>query len=191
MSAMKRWSAAPAKGEKSDLNVREYSKLLTCLGDRNKFRVVARLAPPPRHLLATMDPYFEKSTYSKKMNALLVKSESTIITVYDSGIVTMTRLNNDDHGREILDNVIATINRIRAGGSAGDTEQIRGSRNPVDPMEINGALPRSNCGKCGYKSCYYFATMLAFEETCLEKCIPLHEDGYAANRETVSSLIGR
>ncbi|MBP1929171.1 ArsR family metal-binding transcriptional regulator [Methanolinea mesophila] len=167
----------------------EYSRLLTCLGDRNKFRVVARLTPPPSHLLATMDPYFDKSTYSKKMNALLVKSENTLITVYTSGIVTMTRLNSDDHGREILGDVVAMINRVREKGS--DEPAPRPTRNPVDPMEINESLPHSNCGKCGFKSCFYFATMLAFEETCLEKCTPLHEDGYASNRETVSSLIGR
>jgi ArsR family metal-binding transcriptional regulator len=173
------------------LNVTEYSQLLTCLGDRNKFRVVARITPPPHHLLAEMNPYFEKSTYSKKMSALLVKSENTLITIYTSGIVTMTRLDNDDHGREILADVVATINRVRAEGFSDETAPVRNVQNPVDPMEINEALPRSNCGKCGFKSCFYFATMLAFEETCLEKCAPLHEDGYGSNREMVSSLIGR
>jgi ArsR family metal-binding transcriptional regulator len=176
---------------KNNLNIMEYSRLLTCLGDRNKFRVVARLTPPPQQLLAEMNAYFDKSTYSKRMNALLVKSENTLITVYNSGIVTMTRLNSDDHGREILGDVVATIDRVRSKGSSDETAPVRPSRNPVDPMEINEALPHSNCGKCGFKSCFYFATMLAFEETCLEKCTPLHEDGYASNRETVSSLIGR
>jgi ArsR family metal-binding transcriptional regulator len=176
---------------KNILNVMKYSRLLTCLGDRNKFRVVARLTPPPQHLLANIDPYFDKSTYSKKMNALLVKSENTLITVYNSGIVTMTRLNSDDHGRELLGDVVATINGVRSMGSSDETPPVSPSRNLIDPMEINEALPHSNCGKCGFKSCFYFATMLAFEETYLEKCTPLHEDGYASNRETVSSLIGR
>jgi ArsR family metal-binding transcriptional regulator len=190
MRTIEQGACAPLNG-KNNLNVMEYSRLLTCLGDRNKFRVVARLTPPPQHILAEMDAYFDKSTYSKKMNALLVKSENTLITVYTSGIVTMTRLNSDDHGREILEDVVDTINRIRIKESWDETAPARPARNPVDPMEINEALPHSNCGKCGFKSCFYFATMLAFEETCLEKCTPLHEDGYTSNRETVSSLIGR
>ena len=190
MSTIEQGAAAPLI-DKNNLNVIEYSRLLTCLGDRNKFRVVARLTPSPQHFLAKMDPYFDKSTYSKKMNALLIKSENTLITVYTSGIVTMTRLNSDDHGREILGDVVATIDRVRSEESLDETAPVHPSRNPADPMEINEALPHSNCGKCGFKSCFYFATMLAFEETCLEKCTPLHEDGYTSNRNTVSSLIGR
>jgi ArsR family metal-binding transcriptional regulator len=56
-------------------------------------------------------------------------------------------------------------------------------------MEITGHLPRSNCGKCGFKSCFYFATMVAFSEAGLEKCTPLLEDRHTASRQAVIKLI--
>jgi ArsR family metal-binding transcriptional regulator len=56
-------------------------------------------------------------------------------------------------------------------------------------MEITRALPHSNCGKCGFKSCFFFATMLAFSEAGLERCVPLFEERYTANRQAVAKMI--
>ena len=56
-------------------------------------------------------------------------------------------------------------------------------------MEINRVLPHSNCGKCGFKSCFFFATMLAFSEAGLERCVPLSEERYADTRQAVANLI--
>jgi ArsR family metal-binding transcriptional regulator len=167
----------------------EYSPLLICLGDPAKFRVVARLSPSPKDILTMIDPLFEKATYSKKMDALLIKQESTLITVYASGIVTMTRLNSGIHGRQILQDIIDRINDVFTSGTIGDIRHASRVRKQVDPMEINGPLPHSNCGKCGYKSCFYFATMLAFSETSLDRCTPLLKERYAANRVAVAQMI--
>jgi ArsR family metal-binding transcriptional regulator len=159
--------------------VEEYSPLLICLGDRAKFRVVARLNPAPGEILNGMDHLFGKSIFSKKMDALIIKKESTLITIFSSGIVTMTRLNSDDQGRQIL---LDIIDMMQGAFPTGNILQVPDAHRRIDPMEINRALPRSNCGKCGFKSCWYFATMLAFSEAGLERCAPLFEERYAANR---------
>jgi ArsR family metal-binding transcriptional regulator len=167
----------------------EYSPLLICLGDPLKFRVVARISPSPRSILMAIGSLFEKATYSKKMGALLIKKESNIITIYASGIVTMTRLNSGDQGRQILLDIIDGINRDFVAGDDGAFRQDSGVIKQVDPMAICGPLPHTNCGKCGYKSCFYFATMVAFSEAGLEKCTPLLEERYACNRTAVAALI--
>jgi ArsR family metal-binding transcriptional regulator len=167
----------------------EYSPLLICLGDPTKFRTVARLSPQPRDILTRMDHLFEKSTYSKKMDALFIKRESTLITVFASGIVTMTRLNSDDHGRQILHDVVDKMNGVFINGNSDNIRQVPDIHRRIDPMEITRALPHSNCGKCGFKSCFFFATMLAFSEVGMERCAPLFEERYTANREAVANLI--
>jgi ArsR family metal-binding transcriptional regulator len=170
-------------------SIAEYSPLLICLGDPTKFRVVARLNPPPGDILTRMDHLFEKSTFSKKMDALFIKRESTIITLFASGIVTMTRLNSDDHGRQILHDVVDKMNEAFSNGNSDSVRQVPEVRRRIDPMEINRALPHSNCGKCGFKSCFFFATMLAFSEAGLERCVPLFEERYTANRQAVAKMI--
>jgi ArsR family metal-binding transcriptional regulator len=167
----------------------EYSPLLTCLGDPAKFRIIAQLSPEPRETLMAMNPLFDKATYSKKMGALLIKRENSIITLYSRGIVTMTRLNSEDHGRKILRDMVDKINGSLATGNADDPGQTGGTPRQVDPMEINAYLPHSNCGKCGFKSCFYFATMLAFSEAEIDRCTPLLDECQAANRGEVAKLI--
>jgi ArsR family metal-binding transcriptional regulator len=171
------------------MKIKEFSKLLTCLGDPTKFRMVARLHPKPGDLIVAFEPLFEKAVYSKRMNALLIKIQSTIITIYASGIVTMTRLNNADQAAVLLNDVIGSINqsikevdlkRIRSDGE---------SRKRLDPMEITAYLPRTNCAQCGVKSCFYFSTMLAYSEATLEKCQPLKEARYLANKRALEMLM--
>jgi len=173
-----------------EFSIKEYSPLLVCLGDPAKFRVVARLNEPPGEILGTMDHMFDKATYSRKMDALLIKKESTLVTVYGSGIVTMTRLQSNQHGKELLDDVVGKINTASTVDNRDPSPDCSSARR-IDPMEINGALPRSNCGKCGFKSCFYFATMLAFSEVGLEKCTPLGDPQYADHNETLSRIISR
>jgi ArsR family metal-binding transcriptional regulator len=175
--------------EGQKFKVVEYSPLLTCLGDPAKFRIIAQLSPAPRDTLMVMDSLFEKATYSKKMGALLIKKENSIITLYSRGIVTMTRLTSKDHGRQVLDDMVAKINGSLATSNADDIQQGSGARRQIDPFEINGHLPHTNCGKCGFKSCFFFATMLAFAEVGMEKCTPLLDERHAANRAEVVKLV--
>jgi ArsR family metal-binding transcriptional regulator len=175
--------------ETTQIQIIEFSKLLTCLGDPSKFRMVARLHTVPGDLIETLEPLFEKAVYSRRMNALLIKMQSTIITIYASGIVTMTRLGNEDQARELLNNIIGRINRYIEEGDLKSLRNECKSRKRLDPMELTAYLPRTNCTQCGVKSCFYFSTMLAFSETTLGKCKLLQDPCYSANRDALERLI--
>jgi ArsR family metal-binding transcriptional regulator len=180
---------SPVRNNRQKFKVVEYSPLLTCLGDPAKFRIIAQLSPAPEDTLMVMDSFFEKATYSKKVGALLIRRENSIITLYSGGIVAMTRLASGDHGRQILKETVDRINASLATGNSDDIRQGSGARRQIDPFEINGHLPRSNCGKCGFKSCFFFATLLAFSEVGIEKCTPLLDESNTASREAVTKLI--
>ncbi len=174
---------------KTPMQIIEFSKLLTCLGDPSKFRMVARLHSAPGDLIEILEPLFEKAVYSQRMNALIIKIQSTMITIYASGIVTMTRLSNADQARELLNDVMGRINQSI---NEVDLKSLRNegeSRKHLDPMELTAYLPRTNCTQCGAKSCFYFSTMLAYSEATLEKCKPLQEARYSANREALEKLM--
>jgi len=175
--------------ENSTLQITQFSKLLTCLGDQSKFRMVARLNPAPGKLVETFKSQFEKAVYSRRMNATLIKIQSTIITIYASGIVTMTRLGNADHARELLNDVISQINKSFEDADLKLLCNEGKFRMHLDPMELTSHLPRTNCMQCGVKSCFYFSTLLAYSEATLEKCKPLQEKRYLANREALERII--
>jgi ArsR family metal-binding transcriptional regulator len=175
--------------EKPAMQITKLSKLLICLGDPSKFRMVARLDPAPGELVETLETIFEKAVYSRRMNAILIKIQSTIITIYASGIVTMTRLGNADQARELLNDVVDRINRSAKEMDLKLLHREHESRKHPDPMELTAYLPRTNCMQCGMKSCFYFSTMLAYSEATLEKCKLLQETHYYANREVLERLM--
>ncbi len=57
-----------------------------------------------------------------------------------------------------------------------------GTRNAPSPVAIYKLLPRSNCQKCGQKTCMAFASKLVNKEATLDECTPLleksHEEAY-------------
>ena len=175
--------------ESLPIEIREVSNLLTCLGDPLKFRMVARVDPAPGDSIERLDRMWEKAVYSRRMKALLIKRESTLIAIYASGIITLTRLENEDRGREILAEVVAKINNAFREKEHVSDRHIR-SRRCIDPMELISYLPRTNCAQCGAKSCFSFATGLAYSEVLLEKCIPLQDELFSAKREALKRLLG-
>lgn len=175
--------------EKPPMRITNFSNLLTCLGDPSKFRMVARLHPAPGELVETLGQQFEKAVYSRRMNAILIKIQSTIITIYASGIVTMTRQGNADQARELLNDVVDRINKSFKEVDLKLLHSEGKSRKHLDPMELTAYLPRTNCTQCGVKSCFYFSTMLACSEVTLDKCKPLQETRYYANREVLEKIM--
>jgi ArsR family metal-binding transcriptional regulator len=171
------------------LQIRQFSKLLTCLGDQSKFRMVARLHPAPGMVVETIASIFEKAVYSRRMNAALIKLQNTVITIYASGIVTMTRLGDANQARELLGDVIGRINKSSEGANSKLPCDEREPSLHIDPMEVTIHLPRTNCMQCGVKSCFYFSILLACSETTLEKCKPLQEKRYLANKEALGKII--
>jgi ArsR family metal-binding transcriptional regulator len=176
-------------GNYSPLQIKQFSKLLICLGDQSKFRMVARLHPAPGMTVETIASKFEKAVYSRRINATLIKMQNTVITIYASGIVTMTRLGDANQARELLGDVIGRINKSSEGENAKLPCDERELALKIDPMEVTIHLPRTNCMQCGVKSCFYFSILLACSEATLEKCKPLQEKRYLANREALGRII--
>lgn len=60
----------------------------------------------------------------------------------------------------------------------------------LNPLHVYRFLPKTNCGKCGEKSCMAFASKLIEREAALERCTPLHEEKkYASNLKELSELL--
>jgi acetyl-CoA decarbonylase/synthase, CODH/ACS complex subunit gamma len=56
--------------------------------------------------------------------------------------------------------------------------QKLGTRDTPNPVDVYKLLPRTNCKKCGQKTCVAFASKLVNREATLDECTPLLEESY-------------
>lgn len=59
-----------------------------------------------------------------------------------------------------------------------DNDKRLGTRSMPSPVDVYRLLPRTNCQKCGQKTCVVFASKLVNREAALEECTPLLEKSY-------------
>jgi len=59
-----------------------------------------------------------------------------------------------------------------------DKNQKLGTRDTPNPVDVYKLLPRTNCKKCGQKTCVAFASKLVNREATLDECAPLFEESY-------------
>ncbi len=57
------------------------------------------------------------------------------------------------------------------------------------PMEIYKLLPKTNCGRCGEKTCMSFAFKLLSGEKKLKDCELLFDEKYSVNRKKLEEML--
>ena len=60
----------------------------------------------------------------------------------------------------------------------------------LEPLQIQKLLPRTNCEKCGEKTCLSFAMKVRAKDLELEDCTPLiEEDQWSSNYTQLKELL--
>lgn len=109
------------------IEIAEIRQILHCIADSSKFRVIANIAPPLGESLRFLEPLFPRSRYSDKINALMIQKEEVITTIYGTGKVTMTMINDEDEARESLLNLKNIVNQAIAKSVASASQEKSGS----------------------------------------------------------------
>lgn len=60
----------------------------------------------------------------------------------------------------------------------------------VTALQVYKVLPRTNCRKCGFATCFAFAAALAQGEADIEQCAPLWGDEYVQQRGELQRMLG-
>ena len=166
------------------VEITEIRKLMPCIADQSRLRIIANMTPPLGGILRTFAPLFSRSRYVDRTRSLLIQKEETIITIYSSGKVSMGMIKNESEAREVLEELRNTINEaIKIG-----VVRTLGEKPKVEIMEIYKYLPQTNCGKCSQEDCYSFAIKLMAGEAALEGCTLLKEPKYAVYLEHLQVL---
>ena len=60
----------------------------------------------------------------------------------------------------------------------------------VNALQVYKLLPKTNCRKCGFASCFAFAAAVAQSETDIEQCPLLREEDYTKQRAHLERMLG-
>ena len=59
----------------------------------------------------------------------------------------------------------------------------------ITPMDIYKHLPRTNCGKCGHKTCMAFAVKMANQKAFIDDCPTLNEPKYLRQKLALKEIV--
>jgi ArsR family metal-binding transcriptional regulator/uncharacterized protein (DUF169 family) len=166
------------------VEITEIRKLMPCITDPSKLRIIANMTPPLGGILRIFETLFSKSKYVDRTHSLMIQKEEIIITIYSSGKVSMGMIKNETEAKKELEELRNTINEaIKIGVVPNHREKDK-----VEVIEIYKYLPQINCGKCSQEDCYSFAVKLMAGEATLDGCTILKEPKYVANKEHLQVL---
>ncbi|HWQ49555.1 MAG TPA: DUF169 domain-containing protein [Methanosarcina sp.] len=166
------------------VEITEIRKLMPCIVDPSRLRIIANMTPPLGETLKVLEPLFPRSRYVDRTRSLIIEKEEIVIIVYSSGKVSIGMIKNETEAREVLEELRIIINEaIKRGVVPVPREKVR-----VELREIYKYLPQTDCGKCGEQNCYSFVVRLMAGKITLDKCAPLKEPKYIVNKEHLQVL---
>ncbi|MEM1658607.1 MAG: (Fe-S)-binding protein [Candidatus Jordarchaeales archaeon] len=148
------------------------TEVLPCLAAEDRIRVVGNTGEKLSDLLPVIYLYLPQATYSRESDSVSFMFEEHLITVFGEGKITATNLKDKDEAIRTLNYVKDLLNRaaIYVSRHGVPSLELMSSKPKVNPIEINKALPKKDCGKCGVSTCYGFAVKLALGECKPSMC---------------------
>ena len=150
-----------------------------CIQQQDKFAAHTRASTDLSEVLPYLNGILRGADYNRDADSItFIHGIIEFSLVKDQ--VNVKKFANRTELHELLDWLQDLVN---------DTYESRSELTPVftarrrsTVMALLSLLPRTNCGKCGEKSCMAFAARLYKLEVMLDACPALDEKKYAANK---------
>jgi len=186
------------RGEGSKPSSFEIKRILPCIADSTKIRVIAQLDASIGKVLPYLYLHFKNSKYLESLGVLtFLTNRGEMVSLYSSGKVCIVKVDSEHRAEEMLRELLMLISKayeayVRLGPVREDTLE---ARRRLNVMSIYWLLPKTNCRACGEPGCMAFAFKLLSGETQISKCKPLLEepkfkDAYEKLKAMMSSPIG-
>jgi len=166
----------------------EIAQVMPCIADPAKIRVIAKADHRLEEVLPFLDKVIPTALYSEKAGFLTYKRGLSIITLHASGEIAMTQIADNEEAVKILNEIKDKINDMWVRRAEIDLSESK-ERVQLGPLDLYAYLPKTNCGKCGEKTCMAFAMKVLNEGKKLSDCTVLAEDKYRDARDTLISLL--
>ncbi|MDI9619362.1 MAG: (Fe-S)-binding protein [Candidatus Nezhaarchaeota archaeon] len=157
----------------------ELSRILPCVADSAKIRVIAQFNSPIGHVLPYLYLHFKNSKYLEPLGTLTFLTEQEeMVTLFSSGRACVVKVKDEERARNILEellNLMAKAHELWTKRGSPSSELLE-ARRRLNVMSIYGLLPKTNCRACGEETCMAFSVKLMSGAAKVEHCRPLSSD---------------
>lgn len=173
----------------------EIKRVLPCIADSTKIRVVAQYNAQLSRVLPYLYLHFKNSRYLDSLGVLtFLTDRNEMVTLYSSGKACIVKVESEDRAKEILKGLLDLMIRAHdiSVKQGAPSSEVFEARKRLNVMSIYRLLPKTNCGACGERTCMAFAASLMSGKARLSDCKPLIEDprfkdSYAKLKAIISS----
>ncbi|MEW6173763.1 MAG: (Fe-S)-binding protein [Bacillota bacterium] len=103
------------------------------------------------------------------------------------GAIGITGLSDEEEAHRMVEALRQLLAETWARRTEIEPSYRRGSE--VKVFDVYKLLPKTNCGRCGERTCLAFAARLLKQESTLADCTPLAEDEHRSAREKLVRLL--
>lgn len=164
--------------------------ILPCNLHPERIKVIGKTSADLTELLPYLVTAFRKEgksvVYNKAAGTITLKEDLHIITIHAKKFA-ITYLEDLDQGQEFFNRYGEFINQTHARKDS--LEPTLESNKPLTALDIYNYLPQTNCRRCGQATCLAMAAKVAGQQTSIEKCGVLREDGFLEKRKELIELL--
>jgi ArsR family metal-binding transcriptional regulator len=168
----------------------QVTKVLPCLADPSKTRVVVEFEDDVSELLPYLNAVLPRAIYNHTERLLNFDQGNVMITIYPRQMA-LARVEDVEHTWRVVEE----LRRLCAETEA-NREKIKPSfeqRHRPRALDIYRLLPGAQdkryCRECGEPTCLVFATKLVAEKLNVTACKPLFTEPYADRRQMLLELL--
>lgn len=159
-----------------------FDKVLPCVADPEKIRVIVKIGRDLLEILPYMKGYLKKGIYVKEVPFMSFKKDGKNITLYRDSIA-ITKLADEQEAIEELKYLSTIIQEVINNKEAIEPDYSYGRK--ISPVVLYRLMPKTNCGRCGEATCLAFVVKLINDERAVSGCPPLFSNGYEEAKEKV------
>jgi ArsR family metal-binding transcriptional regulator len=162
------------------------TRILPCIADPEKIRVIAELSDEVHELFPYLNAILKGCIYNHAALTLTIRNEDKLVTLH-ANHVTLTLIEDEKEAQEILDRLKDLINETYQKRDQIEPNYSEGDH--LKPSDIQKLLPGTNCKKCGFRSCLAFAFKLVDQKIEIEKCHSLFAEEYNDKRKVLLEML--
>ncbi len=150
-----------------------------CVQEKDKYISETRASADLSIVLPYLNAIFVRAVYNPHAGSIKFTHEGVDFTIFENKI-NLQKFSNRTELMERLDWIQDMINDTHE--SMAELTPLYETRKIPAALALYSLLPKTNCQKCGEKSCMAFAARLHKFERELSDCPALSEAIYAENR---------
>jgi len=168
------------------LNSYQIIRILPCIADPEKIRVIAELSDEIHEVFPYLNAVLKGCIYNHPALTLTIRNEEKLITLHGRHI-TLTLIEDEKEAQQILDWLKDLVNETYQKKDQIEPNYSEGDH--LKPSDIQKLLPGTNCKKCGFRSCLAFAFKLVDQKIEVTKCLPLFLDEFKEKRKMLFEIL--